>query len=61
MTTMRHTADVTDAKPITVLSHPGSGAVNPLMAYYDIYRGIEVQYFLLSLTTHKALNIKFAN
>jgi hypothetical protein len=38
---MRNTADVTGGKPIAVLFKYISGvsAINPLVAYYDIYRG----------------------
>jgi hypothetical protein len=38
---MRNTADVTGGKPIVVLSQSISGvrAINPLVAFYDIYGG----------------------
>jgi hypothetical protein len=44
---MRNTADVTGGKPIAVCSHSISGAVNPLVAFYDIHgRKREVLFFL---------------
>jgi hypothetical protein len=38
---MRKTADVTGGKPIAVLlqSISGVSAINPLVAFYDIYEG----------------------
>jgi hypothetical protein len=38
---MRHTADVTGGKPITVLlqSISGVSAINPLVAFFDIHGG----------------------
>jgi hypothetical protein len=38
---MRNTADVTGGKPIAVLlqSISGVSAINPLVAFYDIYGG----------------------
>jgi hypothetical protein len=45
---MRNTADVTGGKPIAVRSQFTSGvsAVNPLVAFYDIYeRNGEVLFF----------------
>jgi hypothetical protein len=36
---MENTADVTDGKPIAVLLQSISGAINPLVAFYDIHRG----------------------
>jgi hypothetical protein len=36
---MRNTADVTGGKPTAVLLQSISGAINPLVAFYDIHRG----------------------
>jgi hypothetical protein len=36
---MRNTADVTGGKPIAVLLQSISGAINPLVAFYDIHGG----------------------
>jgi hypothetical protein len=36
---MRNTADVTGGKPIAVLLQSILGAINPLVAFYDIHGG----------------------
>jgi hypothetical protein len=48
---MRNTAEVTGGKPIAVLlqSISGVSAINPLVAFYDIYGGKrEVLFFYLT-------------
>jgi hypothetical protein len=53
---MRNTADVTGGKPIAVLlqSISGVSAINPLVAFYDIYGERErCYYFSLSRTPHE--------
>jgi hypothetical protein len=44
---MKNTADLTGGKPIAVLLQSPSGvnAVNPLVAFYDIYKEREVLFF----------------
>jgi hypothetical protein len=52
---MRNTADVTGGKPIVVFlqSISGSSAINPLVAFYEIYGGKrEVLFFYFVLDHH---------
>jgi hypothetical protein len=53
---MKNIAGVTGGKPIAVSSHfiSGVSAVNPLVAFYDIYgRNGGVLFFFLCNTPHK--------
>jgi hypothetical protein len=48
---MRNTADVTGGKPIVLLqSISGVGAINPLVAFYDIHGGKREVLFFYSVT-----------
>jgi hypothetical protein len=57
---MRNTADVTGGKPIAVLllTISGVGAVNFLVAFYDIHgrkREVLIFYFVSDTTTRRAI------
>jgi hypothetical protein len=55
---MRNTADVTGGKPIAVLlqSISGVSAINPLVAFYDIYGGKRVLFlYYVQDTTRETL------
>jgi hypothetical protein len=52
---MRNTPDVTGGKPIAVLLQSISGAINPLVAFYDIHGGNrEVLFFYFVPDTIRA-------
>jgi hypothetical protein len=56
---MRNTADVTGGKPIVVLlqSISGVSAINPIVAFYDIYGGKrEVLFFYFVPDTTRDIN-----
>jgi hypothetical protein len=51
---MTNTADVTGGKPIAILLQSISGAINPLVAFYDIQGGKrEVLFFYFVPTPHE--------
>jgi hypothetical protein len=57
---MRNTADVTGGKPIAVIlqSISGVSAINPLVAFYDIYGGKrEVLFFYFVPDTTRDKNV----
>jgi hypothetical protein len=63
---MRNTADVTGGKPIAVLlqSISGVSAINPLVAFHDIYGGkreVRFFYFVLGTTRDLEINLKKTN
>jgi hypothetical protein len=61
---MRNTADVTGGKPIAVLlqSISGVSAINPFVAFYDIYgEKREVLFFYFVPTPHKTTDVTSGN
>jgi hypothetical protein len=53
---MRNTADVTGGKPIAVLLQSISGAINPLVVFYEIHGGKREVLFFYFVPDKKSIN-----